>query len=214
MLNIVFIDDLQRVLSSQTESFFLALESLGVDVNVDDCTFTLKSKDDEFRFKVNSNRIVLGKDFPHKSVDEQDAYFVANLILPEDKTLFVIDLCLDEESEMLETGFLAGKYISNNKKYHYDVLYTSANAQYFEPENSDQNLISKFNYAPRARKQDDTLDDNFPADKISHLYYWERPAVFDDPVKSIIDSLLMSRKMNEQLFGAIVSKAMELAYDK
>lgn len=214
MFNIVFIDDLQKVLTSQTESFFFTLENHGVDTNVKDCTFTLKCKNDEFKYIVKPNQIVLGKDFMNKSEDAQAAFLEANLILPKDKTLFVIDLCLDEENELLETGLSAGNYISKLETFNYDVLYTTANAQYFDPENSDQDFISKYNYAPRAKTPEDTMDNNFPADKISHLYYWERPVVYDDPVKTTIDSLLMSPKMNEQLFGAIVLKAMGLAYGK
>ena len=214
MLNIVFIDDLQKVLQSQTKSFFSTLQRYGVDV-IDESSFTLKNKDDEFTVAVHQNDIVLGKDFQNMSAVERTAFLNENLILPKEKTLFVIDLCLDEESEILETGLLAGKYVLELKDYRYDVLYTSANAQYFDPENSDQNIISKFNYAPRAKKPDDTMDDNFPIARISHLYFWERPdIIIEEPAKTIIDSLLKSRKMNEQLFGAIVLKVMGLAYDK
>lgn len=211
MPKIVFMDNTKEVLDNQKDEFFTMLRKHEITVDVPNSTIILEGNGKSYSFSLEHRLINLPDDFMTLQADKQKTIVKKNIASDDTNVLYVIDLCLDRDEAVVDTGCIFGKNIISLNNERVGVLYTSSHAQFVNPDNLygiDKGLA----YVPRAIRPDNTFDMNFPAGKICQLYFWGN-INFGEPTDSIIKKMLSSYDLNEQYFGAVITQALRLAYE-
>lgn len=192
IIDVVFIDDLSELIRNQEDEFERFVVKYAGPVSKEEkrwgfsfCGVPVFVSSEEVLFSMENNSI------PDNIIDQLTRIRDAHSSNP---TLYVIDLCLDDEDK--RTGQAVKEFLLKDNNMH-DYFFVTANAAFYDDDNTILRAVS-----------DSVEFDNNHGTSIYCKIFPEKEEEYSE-YSSIID-LLKADFTNDQYFGAVLFKIIDL----